>query len=176
MTKITGRTIRKALEHSAYLYNQDSNGGFLQVSGIKVTYDFCKPKNKRVMDVQVRCSDCIVPFYEPLDDKKMYTAIVPTFLLLGGDGHVFHERNTDVTKIDILKWNDAQALTNYVRQMGTIYNGVEGRITILDNCSANRPTPPNKPGMNSANTNHNTQLLTHKIMRLLIIIYYAFQL
>lgn len=147
------------------------------MSGVQVTYDFCRPKYSRVLDVQVRCSECYVPYYEPLDDNKMYSAIVPMFLLLGGDSHVFHEKDADITKIDILKWNDAQSLTEYVRQMGTVYTGIDGRITVLDNCNAHNATPPYKPGMNSSNTNHNTQLLSHKIMLLLIYsIYYVFQL
>jgi len=39
MVPMTGSTIRRALEHGAALRGKDSDGGFLQVSGIRVVFN-----------------------------------------------------------------------------------------------------------------------------------------
>lgn len=50
--KLTGAQIRQALERSLTLYPQP-NAGFLQVSGLTVTFDPAKPAGERVVSVQV---------------------------------------------------------------------------------------------------------------------------
>lgn len=50
--KLTGAQTRQALERSLTLYPQP-NAGFLQVSGLKVTFDPTKPAGERVVRVQV---------------------------------------------------------------------------------------------------------------------------
>ncbi len=50
--KLTGSQIRQALERALTLYPQP-NAGFLQVSGLKVTFDPNKPAGERVVRLQV---------------------------------------------------------------------------------------------------------------------------
>lgn len=175
-TKIFGRTLRKALEHSASMHEKDSNGGFLQMSGVHVTYDYCKPLNQRVVDVTVRCKRCTTPHYEPLDDNKMYSVIVPLFLLLGGDGHVFHEKDFDISRTVILKLNDAEALKAYIHKLGTVYPDTEQRITIRDECHANHSSSSTNPGMHSSDTNNSRQLRSRNFIFYLFIYVVYFSL
>jgi len=128
ITKITGKTIRNALQHSADIRDRDSNGGFLQMSGVHVTYDF--RKGKEVAAVEVRCGECDVPAYEKLDDAKFYNVIVSEFMMEGGDQHVFTEVNG--TKAIELKLIDTEMLAQYLKDREFVYPEVEGRIVIIE--------------------------------------------
>uniref|UniRef100_A0A1A9WN80 5'-nucleotidase n=1 Tax=Glossina brevipalpis TaxID=37001 RepID=A0A1A9WN80_9MUSC len=128
--KITGKTIRAALEHSASMYKKDSNGGFLQMSGIRVVYDYSKAVGKRVVKAMVRCADCNVPIYGDMMDGKMYNVIVPKFLLNGGDGHNFVEKNGLPSQR--LQLNDYEALVQYIQKRDIVYPAVEERIVIIN--------------------------------------------
>ncbi|XP_055919997.1 protein 5NUC-like [Eupeodes corollae] len=126
MTKVSGSTIRNALEHSAEVFDKDSNGGFLQVSGIRVVYNISNPIGKRVQSVEVLCSECEVPSYSDLDDGKMYNIIISKFLLDGGDGHKLNENNGSNQRLPFV---DSKTLSEYVKARKIIYPGIEGRIT-----------------------------------------------
>ena len=45
-----------------------------------VTYDLSRPPFDRVVDALVRCADCDVPTYEPLDAGKIYRVALPSTL------------------------------------------------------------------------------------------------
>lgn len=49
-------------------------------------YDLSKPKNQRVVSLSVLCTDCRVPKYEPLELEKIYTVVMPSYIVDGGDG------------------------------------------------------------------------------------------
>ena len=51
-----------------------------------VTYDVAREPKDRVVEVLVRCSECEVPDYEPLDYDKYYKIVMHSFLAGGGDG------------------------------------------------------------------------------------------
>uniref|UniRef100_A0A1B0FBT2 5'-nucleotidase n=1 Tax=Glossina morsitans morsitans TaxID=37546 RepID=A0A1B0FBT2_GLOMM len=128
--KITGKTVRKALEHSASMHKRDSNGGFLQMSGIHVVYDYSKEVGKRVIKARVRCADCNVPVFTDLVDSKFYNVILPKFLFNGGDGHDFVEK--DALPPQRLQLNDYEAVVQYIEKHNFVYPGVEGRIVIIN--------------------------------------------
>ncbi|KAL7735760.1 hypothetical protein ACLKA6_020009 [Drosophila palustris] len=88
ITKISGKSIRNALEHAAAVRFKDSDGAFLQVSGLHVVYNSDMPEGSRVVSVEVRCASCTVPSYSPLSETEYYKVIVPQFLFEGGDGHI----------------------------------------------------------------------------------------
>ena len=129
IVKITGKTILKALEHSASMEAKDSNGGFLQMSGVHTIYDYNKDIGSRVISAQVRCAECKVPTFEPLKEEKYYNVIIQKFLLNGGDGHNFVE--DDGPKAQRLQKNDYEALLQYLKQREFIYPEIEERITII---------------------------------------------
>lgn len=133
VTKISGNTILAALERSAAIRHEDSNGGFLQMSGVHVTYDYNQPKGQYVVSAEVRCAVCDVPDYEPLVKEQIYSVIVPEFLLEGGDGHKFVESNNSENVTMQLK--DREALIAYIKARDFVYPGIEERITIIEKSS-----------------------------------------
>ncbi|XP_030029332.2 uncharacterized protein LOC115446696 [Manduca sexta] len=89
MAKVTinGSGILTMLEHAVASYNTiRAPGQFLQISGLKVVYDFKMPSGKRVQDVYVRCGMCEIPSFAPLNKTQKYNILMPSFISLGGDG------------------------------------------------------------------------------------------
>ncbi|XP_044739564.1 protein 5NUC-like [Chrysoperla carnea] len=127
-TILTGQDLLDVLQHSA---NQYHLGGFLQVSGLHVVYDFSDRGNKRIESVKVRCASCLVPKYEPLVLDQKYKVIVTAFLMAGGDGFDMLKNKTFINEgID-----DASITVEYLQKFSPITTGIEGRIIIkgLDN-------------------------------------------
>ncbi|XP_069361107.1 uncharacterized protein [Maniola hyperantus] len=84
---MNGSNILKMLEHSVANYNIiRAPGQFLQVSGLKVEYDFIKPPGARVVKVLARCGKCKIPVYEILNKTAEYNILSNGFLANGGDG------------------------------------------------------------------------------------------
>ena len=52
-----------------------------------MTYDLTQPPRSRVISVDVRCLECLAPAYSPLDNNHIYSILVSTFILGGGDGY-----------------------------------------------------------------------------------------
>uniref|UniRef100_A0A8C1C938 5'-nucleotidase n=1 Tax=Cyprinus carpio carpio TaxID=630221 RepID=A0A8C1C938_CYPCA len=86
LVQINGSTLREIFEHSVRRYG-GSTGEFLQVSGILVVYDLSKSPGNRVKSVNMLCTECRVPRYEPLNPKKVYKVVLPSYLVDGGDGY-----------------------------------------------------------------------------------------
>lgn len=97
---LPGAKILEALEYSVSKIDLEngvtSSHIMLQVAGLKITYDYTKPINSRVISVLVRCADCPVPLYEPLDPTKTYRLVTSDFLHGGGDGYTMLKGGTDV--------------------------------------------------------------------------------
>lgn len=70
---LTGAQIQAALDHSAALDPADNPGGFLQVSGLRLTI-----ADGRAVEVSVGG--------QPLDPGRGYRVVMPDFLAEGGDG------------------------------------------------------------------------------------------
>ncbi|XP_070568606.1 snake venom 5'-nucleotidase-like isoform X2 [Ptychodera flava] len=128
VVELGGRYIREAFERSVEEYDGEKPiRYFLQVSGVRVTYDISKPAGQRVKEVLVNCATCRVPEYKPLDDDAVYKFATNSYLASGGSGygmigdnrlsHVIGEEQTD----DILE--------EYIRAISPVRLGVEGRIT-----------------------------------------------
>lgn len=101
--KLTGAQIRQALERSLTLYPQP-NAGFLQVSGLTVTFDPAKPAGERVVSVQVGKEG-----KDDLDAAREYRVATSATLAYGALGYfkVWErsavERELDKTVGDALK-------------------------------------------------------------------------
>ncbi|XP_066994562.2 apyrase [Anabrus simplex] len=99
--------------------------GFLQMSGIHVTYDLAQPEGSRVVSLSVLCADCRVPVYEPLQLDKWYRIGTVSFLTKGGDGYYViaeNKRNHEIGRLDLDVYMD------YLKKSSPIIQGVEGRI------------------------------------------------
>ncbi|XP_007111493.2 5'-nucleotidase [Physeter macrocephalus] len=124
LVQLKGSTLKKAFEHSVYRYGQ-STGEFLQVGGIHVVYDLSRNPGDRVVKLEVLCTQCRVPSYEPLRMDKVYKVILPSFLANGGDG--FRMIKDEVLKHDSGD-QDINVVSTYISKMRVIYPAVEGRI------------------------------------------------
>lgn len=79
MVQLKGRDLKKCLEHSVSLYPAHE-GRFLQVSGLKFTFDPLQPSGSRVKSVIVH--------NHRLKDDEVYKVATTYYLTRGGDG--FH--------------------------------------------------------------------------------------
>ncbi|KFM64977.1 5'-nucleotidase, partial [Stegodyphus mimosarum] len=129
---LKGKHLREALEHSVKNYDAggiDAAGAFLQVSGLRLTYDVSKPPGSRLIEASIRCADCRVPHFEPLKDEDIYTVAMNSFIVKGGDGYDMIEKNaishkpTDIMDIDIL--------IKYAEKYSPITTGLENRIRLI---------------------------------------------
>lgn len=53
--------------------------------------------------LNVLCTDCRVPKFEPVQDNRVYKVVVPSYLVMGGDGF-------SVIKNELLKRNSGESL------------------------------------------------------------------
>lgn len=69
---------------------------YMFITGLRVTYDLCKPPGQRVVSAYTRCRRCSSPRYSLLNDDKIYTIVTLDFVIRGGDGFkVIHDHHTD---------------------------------------------------------------------------------
>lgn len=116
----TGDTIWKALENGVNPYPAAA-GQFLQVSGLKYTFDAAKPAGSRIVSVTV--GD------KPIELDKVYRVVANDFLTGGGD---FYSMLAECKIVLDTKLWLRDAFTEYIQAVGTVAPQLEGRITILN--------------------------------------------
>ena len=79
--QLKGEDIRAALENGVSQID-DGAGRFMQVSGLKYSFDRSKPAGSRVVSVEVKEGDAFVP----LDPAKTYIVAANNYVRTGGDG------------------------------------------------------------------------------------------
>jgi 2',3'-cyclic-nucleotide 2'-phosphodiesterase (5'-nucleotidase family) len=118
--EMSGAALRRAIEHGLSLL-PSANGRFPQVSGMTIRADARWTPGSRVISILV--GD------EALDAKKTYRVATNDFLARGGDGYAMF---SDVARV--LPDPDAPLLANevmvYIRRLGTVRTGVQGRIVL----------------------------------------------
>lgn len=128
LVQLKGSTLKKAFEHSIQRYGQGT-GEFLQVSGFRVEFDLAKPPGSRIRTLNILCSQCRVPHYEPVQDGLVYKVVLPSYLVTGGDGF-------SMIKDEMLKHNsgdlDISVIADYFTRKKRVYPSVEGRIRIYN--------------------------------------------
>ncbi|KAJ8270817.1 hypothetical protein GJAV_G00119610 [Gymnothorax javanicus] len=143
LVQLKGSTLRKAFEHSIRRYGEGT-GEFLQVSGIHVELDLSKPPGKRVAALNVLCTQCRVPRYEPIDDDKIYKVVLPSYIADGGDAY-------SMIRDEKLKHDsgdsDIAVVADYIKEMERVHTAVEGRIIFVNpgTVSASHVTRPLQP-------------------------------
>ena len=90
------------------------------MSGLTVRYDPSRPAGRRVLSISVGNA--------PLNPNKIYRVATNDFLARGSDGYT-----TFGTAKALLPADDSPLLANevmvYVRRLGTVRTGVDGRLT-----------------------------------------------
>ncbi|MGM0792376.1 MAG: 5'-nucleotidase C-terminal domain-containing protein [Bacillota bacterium] len=122
--KLTGAEVKTALEQSVS-QAPGLNGGFLQVSGLKFTYDASKEANDRVTSVMVQTKD---GNWEALNLEKEYVVATNAFTAKGGDNYKVFENAYKEGRVTDLGLTDWEVLQEYVKELGTVNPSVEGRI------------------------------------------------
>ncbi|XP_074644941.1 snake venom 5'-nucleotidase-like [Tubulanus polymorphus] len=131
IVQLKGEDLLEVLEHSVRDYNPKAlRGRFLQYSGIWITYDLAKLNGHRVVNVEVRCSECLVPRYQPLELNRSYKVLLSDYMVKGGDGYSMIAKKA--RKIHLLGDLDSDVFIEYIKQMSPIYPGLERRITLLN--------------------------------------------
>jgi len=127
VSKLTGAQVQAAMEKSLSRL-PGTNNGFLQVAGIKVTFDPDGPRNSRVKSITVRTVTAPgSETYVPLDPGKQYRVAMPLSLAKGGSGYftIF-----DASKIegDPSTQSLLQALTGFAFGKASITYPGTGRL------------------------------------------------
>jgi 2',3'-cyclic-nucleotide 2'-phosphodiesterase (5'-nucleotidase family) len=117
---VTGSAVREAIENGLGRL-PEASGRFPQISGMTVEAQMKRPAGSRVIAIKVGGS--------PLDESKTYRLATNDFMARGGDDYVMLR---DVKRV--MPDKDGPLMANevmtYLRGLGTIRKGVEGRIVL----------------------------------------------
>ncbi|XP_050348019.1 uncharacterized protein LOC126771897 [Nymphalis io] len=120
---MNGTVLKQVLEHSVSDYRlSDSSGRFLQFSGIRVTYDLAKEPGSRVVNVVVRCWDCLVPQFFEIDNRN-YKILMPASLANGNNGY---DMLVGLPKEE-LSYDAVTCTTEYIGMKSPIYPEIAER-------------------------------------------------
>lgn len=115
---ISGKDVRAAIENGLSLLPRTA-GRFPQVSGMRYEADLSRPPGSRVLAIHVGGA--------PLDAAKSYKLATNDFMARGGDGYVMF-RNGKQLVSDVDGPLISNEVMGYLRKLGTVKTGVEGRI------------------------------------------------
>ena len=135
----TGADIRAALENSVSrialnaegLIERDGGSGrFLQISGIRFSYDPKAEAGSRVVSVEVLGEDGT---YAPLDDAAIYSVVTNNFVRTGGDGFtMFNENAINAYDFCPVDYEVTSAYLAKISPLGATMDAEDSRITAVD--------------------------------------------
>ncbi len=131
---LSGRDLLKVLEHGVA---RPSGGGFLQVAGLRYSWDPLRPAGARLGRVTVRGTDGT---YAALDEARIYRLVSNNFLRRGGDGY-------DILRDNALDAYDfgpvlVEAAVAYIGGHSPIAPSLEGRIISMQQKGPERKYAP----------------------------------
>lgn len=91
-----------------------------------MVYNVDKPKGQQLQSILVRCQNCMIPTYEPLELDKYYSIVLPSFLSNGGDGFNMLTKVEDLVKGP----RDVDVFQHYFEHRDPVYAEEEERITV----------------------------------------------
>ena len=118
--EVSGEIIKEALEHG-YGQAPEAAGSFLHFSGMKVTVDTTKEAGSRVTEVMVGGV--------ALNPAKTYTLATNDFMGRGGDGFRMLRKGKVLVDASSAKLMAGDVMS-YVRELGGVKTGVDGRLTL----------------------------------------------
>ncbi len=119
VVSLSGGQLRDALERSVSRAPQP-NAGFLQVSGVAMTYDPEEPRNSRIVNLTVSGAD--------VQPNQNYEVAMPVSLAKGGSGYFTVFGEDDIIRNGTDEF--AEAISDYVDQKDTISYTGQGRINV----------------------------------------------
>ncbi|XP_022831848.1 apyrase-like, partial [Spodoptera litura] len=127
--ELEGRYLQEALEFSVGVNWSDSfsSGRMLQIGGMRNIIHASNPIGSRVT-ATVRCIDCDVPRYLPLDPNATYRVLTQNYIGDGGGGYsMLSENRKNIETFEI----DYMMLRDYMRRQGVVTKDLDGRIQIV---------------------------------------------
>jgi 5'-nucleotidase/UDP-sugar diphosphatase len=126
--ELSGLDIVAALENSvSRVDSTEGTGRFLQVSGLRFSYDGSRPSGQRVTDVEVMDDN---GNYDVLDPDEVYTIATNDYLYAGGDDYVmFAESSRGGVEYGVTL---DEVLREYITEQTPLVLTPEGRITRVD--------------------------------------------
>ncbi|XP_075983997.1 apyrase-like [Anticarsia gemmatalis] len=126
---LKGQYLQEALEFSVGVSWTDtfSSGRMLQIGGMRNVYNASMPVGSRV-SASIRCVECDVPRYLPLDLDKTYRIVSQSYIGDGGGGYsMLSEHRTNVQSLEV----DYVMLQRYMRRQQVVVKDLDGRIQIV---------------------------------------------
>jgi 2',3'-cyclic-nucleotide 2'-phosphodiesterase (5'-nucleotidase family) len=120
LIEIGGKELKAAIENGLSFLPQAA-GRFPQVSGMAIEADIRRPAGQRVVSIKIAGA--------PLQESKTYKIATNDFMTRGGDGYVaFRDAKQLIRDYDgpLI----TSAVMDYVRKLGTVRTGVEGRLIL----------------------------------------------
>ena len=108
---LTGAQLKEVLEDAS------GRAGRLQIGGGSWVYRFTNEGGSRVLEATIAGA--------PLDPRRVYHVATIDYLLLGGDGHLWFGKGTNIVYGDI----EVDAVASYMTAHSPLDPKVEGRIT-----------------------------------------------
>jgi 5'-nucleotidase / UDP-sugar diphosphatase len=128
--KLKGRDVKIVLENSvssAHDLLASATGRFLQVGGIKYSWNPTRPEGDRVDKILVKNED---GEYEPLSNSATYSVVTNNFLRQGGDNYTVL-KNKAITPYDYGR-TLADVIADYLKVYSPVNPKVEGRIERIE--------------------------------------------
>lgn len=131
---ISGATITRVLEHAL---SNNPSGKFLNVHGLKVTYDPNKPNGQRIASLLVEAGP---GNWKPIDAAKNYRVAINDYNFSGGEGFDF----AGATDIQSTKLRLADALVAYLKKHPKISPLSAVRVTPVESAISDNHFVPSK--------------------------------
>ena len=122
LIEATGQQIMDALEHGLSKLESQS-GQFLQVAGIKVTYDSSRPIGKRLISVTLN--------KQPLQPKQIYKVVSLDYLINGGDGFTMFKNSKALTYKQTNSLTLSDIMSVEIHQKKVFAPKIDGRLKNL---------------------------------------------
>ena len=136
--QLKGEDIRAALENGVSQID-DGAGRFMQVSGLKYSFDRSKPAGGRVVSVEVKEGDAFVP----VDPAKTYIVAANNYVRTGGDG--FKVFATKAINAYDFGPNLEEAVAAYITANSPYKPYTDGRISEVTPAGYVAPAKPAAP-------------------------------
>jgi 2',3'-cyclic-nucleotide 2'-phosphodiesterase (5'-nucleotidase family) len=117
---VSGARLRETLEQGLARLEREG-GGYLQVSGLRMTYDPRQPVGQRVVALEIGAA--------PLDPARIYTVAVVDYVAGGGDG-ITALRDARVLVDAVSGPQLADVLLDAIAAKAAISPSTDGRLTV----------------------------------------------
>ncbi|XP_047511504.1 apyrase-like [Pieris napi] len=132
--ELKGKYLLEALEYSVSAVQTNPNSFYsyrmLQIGGLRNTFNASAPSGSRLISSRVRCINCEVPKYSPVDPEATYRVITQDYLGNGGGGYSAITNNRE--NIEDYGY-DYVALQDFIRKTKIFFQGNDERIKMIYN-------------------------------------------